>query len=128
MAFDVTSLLCPFTVMSHIFMLKKGTVKTHCENVGFNVLDNAPLAIYQAALARHWLVMDFKIDSSSIDARLSNMEVAIENIVSFMTVGNLAINQLIEHEAATVVTIKPASAEEPKWTTLMAKNVRQVVN
>jgi len=32
----------------------------------------------------------------------------------------------MEWEAAVVITVKAASAEEPKWTTMMAKNVRQV--
>jgi hypothetical protein len=40
----------------------------------------------------HWLVMGFKTDSSPIDTQLSKMEAAIENIASFTTVGNLAIN------------------------------------
>jgi hypothetical protein len=34
----------------------------------------------------------------------------------------------MEHEVATTVIIKAASVEEPKWTTVMAKNVCQVVN
>ncbi len=54
----------------------------HCINAGLNVPDNAPLAVYQAALAGNWLVMGLKIDSSPIDARLSKMEAAIENIAS----------------------------------------------
>jgi hypothetical protein len=52
------------------------------------------------------------------------MEVAIENIASLMIASNLAINQLIECEAAAIVTTKAMSAEELKWTTVMAKNVR----
>ncbi len=56
------------------------------------------------------------------------MEATIENIASLMVVGNLAINQIMECEAATTVTTKVASVEEPKWTTVMAKNMRQVVN
>jgi hypothetical protein len=48
MALDATSLLCPFTVASNIFMLKKDTAKQHCNNVGLNVLD-----IDQAALVGH---------------------------------------------------------------------------
>ncbi len=46
MAFDVALLLCPFTVASNIFTLKKDTAKTHYNNAKLNVLDNAPLAIY----------------------------------------------------------------------------------
>ncbi len=56
------------------------------------------------------------------------MEVAIENIASLAAVGNLTINQLMEHKVATPITAKVASTEEPKWTTVMAKNVRQVVS
>ncbi len=64
----------------------------HCNNARFNVLDNAPLAVYEVALARHWLVMGLKTDSSPIDARLSRMEAAIENIVSLTATGNLVVN------------------------------------
>jgi len=110
MVLNAALLLCPF--------------KMHCSNVGLNVPDNAPLAVYQVALAGHWLVMGFKTDSSPINTRLSKMEVAIENIASLTTVSNLAVNRLIEHEAITTVTTKVTSAEEPKWTTVMAKNVR----
>ncbi len=39
-------LLCPFTVASDIFMLKKDIAKTHCTNIGPNVLNNAPLSFY----------------------------------------------------------------------------------
>ncbi len=123
MAFNAASLLCPFIVTLDIFTLKKDIAKMHCNNAKLNVLDNAPLAVYQVALAGHWLVMGFKTDSSPIDARLSKMEVATENIAFLMAVGNLAINQLIEREAATTVTTKVASIEEPKWTTMMAKNM-----
>jgi len=56
------------------------------------------------------------------------MEAAIENIASFTTANNLAVNQLIEREAIATVTTKVTSVEEPKWTTVMAKNVRQVVS
>jgi hypothetical protein len=93
-------------------------------NAGLNVLDNAPLAVYQVALVGYWLVMGFKTDSSPVDAWLSKMEAAIENIVSLATATNIVFNQLMECEAAVVVTIKVASAEEPKWTIVMAKNVR----
>jgi hypothetical protein len=34
----------------------------------------------------------------------------------------------MEREVATVVTAKATSAKEPKWTTVMAKNMRQVVS
>jgi len=56
------------------------------------------------------------------------MEVAIENIASLTATSNLAVNQLMEHKAATTLTANAASAKEPKWTTMMAKNVRQVVS
>ncbi len=128
MAFDAPSLLCPFTIVSDICTLKKDIAKTHCNNTKFNIPDNAPLVVYQAALARHWLIMSLKIDSSYVDTRLSKMEAAIENIVSLTTVGNLVINQLMEREAATAIIAKVASMEEPKWTTVMAKNVCQVVS
>jgi hypothetical protein len=105
-------------------MQKKDIVKTHCNNVGFNVPDNAPLAVYQVALVGHWLVMGFKIDSSPIDVRLFKMEATIENIMSLIATGNLAVNQLMEREAVVAATTKIASTEEPKWTTVMAKNVR----
>jgi hypothetical protein len=67
--------------------------------------------------------MGLKIDSSP-NAQLSKMEVGIENIVSLVAVGNLVVNQLMEHEAVATVTTKAAFGEEPKWTTVMAKNVR----
>ncbi len=84
--------------------------------------------LYQAALAGHWLVMGLKTNNSPIDVRLSKMEATIENIASLAAIGNLAINQLIEHEAITSFTTNVASIEEPKWTTVMAKNVYQVVS
>jgi hypothetical protein len=52
------------------------------------------------------------------------MEVAIKNIVSLATVSNLAVNQLMERKATTTIIAKVAFTEEPKWTTVMAKNVR----
>jgi hypothetical protein len=55
MALVAASLLCPFTIVSDIFMLKKDTAKTHCNNAGLNVLDNASLAVYQVALVGYWL-------------------------------------------------------------------------
>jgi hypothetical protein len=56
------------------------------------------------------------------------MDATIENIASLTTVSKLAVNQLIEREATTTVTTKATSAKEPKWTTMMAKNVRQMVS
>ncbi len=52
------------------------------------------------------------------------MDVAIKNIASLAAASNLTVNQLMEREAATAITTKVASAKEPKWTTVMAKNVR----
>jgi hypothetical protein len=72
--------------------------------------------------------MGFKIDSSPVDARLSKIEVAIKNIMFLATVGNPAVNQLMEHKASATITAKATSMEEPKWTTVMAKNVPQVVS
>jgi hypothetical protein len=72
--------------------------------------------------------MGLKTDSSPIDARLSKMEATIENIASLATAGNLAVNQLLERETTIAITAKVVSTEEAKWNTVMAKNVRQVVN
>ncbi len=55
-------------------------------------------------------------------------EVTIKNIASLAAVGNLVVNQLMEHEVATTITTKAAFGKEPKWTMVMANNVRQVVN
>jgi hypothetical protein len=71
--------------------------------------------------------MGLKTNSSPIDAQLSKMEAAIKNIASLAAIGNLAVNQLMEHETVVATTTKAAFMEEPKWTTMMAKNVRQVV-
>jgi hypothetical protein len=128
MAFNAAPLLCPFIIGSDIFTLKKDTAKMHYSNEGLNVLNNAPLVVYQVALAGHWLVMGLKTDSSPIDTRLSKMEAAIENIASLTTANNLAVNQLIQHKVTMTVTTKAMFVEEPKWTTVMAKNVRQVVS
>ncbi len=76
----------------------------HCSNAGFNVPNNAPLAVYQVALVGHWLLMGLKIDSSPIDTRLSKMEAAIENIMSLTITSNLEVNQLIEREVTAIVT------------------------
>jgi hypothetical protein len=123
MALVVAPLLCPFTITLDIFMLKKDITKMHCNNAGFNVLDNAPLVVYQVALAGHWLVMGLKTDNSPIDAWLSRMEATIENIMFLTAIGNLAVNQLMEHKAAMAITTKVASTTESKWTTMMAKNM-----
>jgi hypothetical protein len=72
--------------------------------------------------------MGLKTDNSPVDARLSKMEAAIENIAFFTAAGNLAVNQLMEREVVVDITIKVASTEEPKWTMVMAKNVRHVVS
>jgi hypothetical protein len=125
MTLVATPLLCPFTIASDIFMLKKDIAKMHCNNARLNISNNAPLAVYQAALAKHWLVMGLKTDSSPIDGWLSKMEAAIKNIVSSLaTIGNLAVNKLMECEAAMAVIAKAMSVKEPKWTTMMAKNAR----
>ncbi len=52
------------------------------------------------------------------------MEVTIENIAFFVVVSNLANNQLMECKATTALTANVALAKKPKWTTVMAKNVR----
>jgi hypothetical protein len=59
MALDAAPLLCPFIVALDIFTLKKDIAKTHCNNVRLNVLNNAPLAAYQAIMGGHWLIMGF---------------------------------------------------------------------
>jgi hypothetical protein len=124
MALATALLLCPFIVALDVFMLKKDSAKTHCINAGLTVPNNAPLAVYQAALARNWLVMGLKTDSPPIDVRLSKMEVVIENIMSLATASNLAVNRFMEHETTMAITAKAVSMEEAKWTTVMAKNIR----
>jgi hypothetical protein len=109
-------------------MLKKDTAKTHYINAGLNVLDNAHLVVYQAALAGNWLIMGLKTNSPPIDARLSKMEAVIENIASLAAASNLGVNQLMECETIVAITTKIVFTKEAKWTTVMAKNVRQVVN
>jgi hypothetical protein len=69
-------------------------------------------------------MMGLKTNNSFVDTRMSKMEAAIKNIMSFMVVGNLVVNQLMQREAAAALTTNVASAKEPKWTTVMAKNVR----
>ncbi len=44
--------------------------------------------------------------------------------MSYATPGNLVVNQLMELKAVVAVTTKVASAKEPKWITVMAKNMR----
>jgi hypothetical protein len=109
-------------------MLRKDIAKQHCNNVELKVPDNASLVVYQATLAEHSLVMGLKTNSSHVDTRLSKMEATIENIVSLTAASNLVVNQLMELEVAMILTTNVASTKEPKWTTMMAKNVRQVVN
>jgi hypothetical protein len=72
--------------------------------------------------------MGLKTDNSHVDARLSKMKAAIENIASLVVVGNFAINQLMEREVVVALIVSVASVKKPKWTTMMAKNMRQVVN
>jgi hypothetical protein len=105
MVLNATLLLCPFIVTLNIFTLKD-TAKTHYNNTKLNILDNAPLAVYQATLARHWLVMGLKTDNSRVDAWLSKMEVAIENITSLIAANNLAANQLVERKVTPTITTK----------------------
>jgi hypothetical protein len=56
------------------------------------------------------------------------MEATIKKIASLLAINNLAVNQLMEHGAVTIITTKVVSTKEPKWTTMMAKNMRQVVS
>ncbi len=123
MTFNATLLLCPFTTVLDIFMLRVDTAKQHYNNVGLNVLDNASLVVYQATLAEHWLVMGFKTDNSPVDAWLFKMETTIKNIASFAAVGNLTINQLMERKAVVILTANVAYVKESKWTIVMAKNM-----
>jgi hypothetical protein len=51
-----------------IFTLKKDITMTHNNNTELNVPDNAPLTVYQVALAKHWLIMGLKTNNSPIDA------------------------------------------------------------
>ncbi len=127
-AFAIALLLCLFTVALNIFKLKKDIAKTQYINTGLNVPNNAPLVVYQTALVGHWLVMGLKTYSSHVHARLSKMDVAIENIASLVAISNLVVNQLMECETTAAITTKATFAEEPKWTTMMVKNVRQVVS
>jgi hypothetical protein len=53
MALVVAPLLCPFIVLLDIFTLKNNIAKTHCNNAELNVLNNAPLSVYQVAPAKH---------------------------------------------------------------------------
>jgi hypothetical protein len=72
--------------------------------------------------------MSLKIDTSPVNAGLSKMEVAIENIASFTATCNLAVNKLKECEVVVIATTKVTFTEEPKWTKVRAKSVCQVVN
>jgi hypothetical protein len=72
--------------------------------------------------------MGLKTDSPPIDVRLSKMEAVIENIASLVTVGNLAVNELMEREMFVPITAKAMSTKKAKQTTVMAKNMGQVVN
>jgi hypothetical protein len=72
--------------------------------------------------------MGLKTDTSLVDARSSKMEIAIKNIAALAAVGNLMVDQLIEHEVTTTIIAKATFAEEPKWTTVMVENVHQVVS
>jgi hypothetical protein len=54
-----------FMLASDILTLKKDTAKAHYKNVG--IPNNAPLVVYQAIMARHWLVMGLKTDTSLVD-------------------------------------------------------------
>jgi hypothetical protein len=67
--------------------------------------------------------MGLKTNDSLIDARLSKMEATIKNITTHTAIGNLVVNQLMEHKAITTVTTKATSTQEPKRTTVMAKNL-----
>jgi hypothetical protein len=69
-----------------------------------------------------------KTNSSLVDARLSKMEAAIKIIASLVVANNLAINQLMERKATVTITTKATSTQDPKWTTVITKNMRQVVN
>ncbi len=92
MALDAASLVCPFTTVSDIFTLKKDIAKQHYDNTTLNVPNNASLGVYQVALAKHWLVMGLKTDSSHVDMRLSKMEATIENTAFLAVGGNLVVN------------------------------------
>jgi hypothetical protein len=67
MGLATAPLLCPFTVALDVFTLKKDIAKTHYNNTGLNVLNNASLEVYQAALVGHWLFMGLKTDNSHVD-------------------------------------------------------------
>jgi hypothetical protein len=68
--------------------------------------------------------MGFKIDSSPVDERFSKMEATIEHIASPTSIGNIVVNKLMEREVAAIVTAKVTFVEDPKWTIMIAKNVR----
>jgi hypothetical protein len=56
------------------------------------------------------------------------MEAVIKNIMSLVATGNLTVNQLIKRKVAMALIAKAASTKEPKWITVMANNMRQVVS
>jgi hypothetical protein len=58
--------------------------------------------------------MGFKINSSSVHARLSKMKATIKNIAFLAATSNLAVNQLMECEVAMAVIAKVAFVKEPK--------------
>ncbi len=66
-ALVAASLLRLLTVALDIFTLKNDITNTHINNAKLNVVHNAPLTVYQAALAGHWLVMGFKTNNSPVD-------------------------------------------------------------
>jgi hypothetical protein len=56
------------------------------------------------------------------------MEVVIKDITSLAAAGNLAVNQFMKCKTTMAITTRAVSTKEAKWTMVMAKNVRQVVN
>jgi hypothetical protein len=59
---------------------------------------------------------------------LSKIEAIIKNIASFVAVGNLAVNELMECEATTIIIVKVTFMKKSKWTMVMTKNMREVVS
>jgi hypothetical protein len=59
---------------------------------------------------------------------LSKIEVIIKNIASFAAIGNLAVNELMEHEVTAIIIVKVIFMKESKWTMVMTKNMREVVS
>ncbi len=52
----------------------------------------------------------------------------IKNIASFAAIGNLAVNELMEHEVTAIIIVKVIFMKESKWTMVMTKNMREVVS